>query len=151
MATQAVKLKNEEQRAATQLRVRLPRVGRKVTGSIEGTREFLHEVRVEMRQVTWPNRDEVVSDDRRRDCHGGFFRSFSGHRRKVGAARSRAGLSKYFHGIKGETDTMSMQWYIIHTYSGFEKKVKESLESRVAAFGSARQDRPGDDPDRRRR
>jgi transcriptional antiterminator NusG len=27
------------------------------------------------------------------------------------------------------------QWYIIHTYSGFEKKVKESLESRVAAFG----------------
>lgn len=30
---------------------------------------------------------------------------------------------------------MSMQWYIIHTYSGFEKKVRESLESRVAAFG----------------
>jgi transcriptional antiterminator NusG len=30
---------------------------------------------------------------------------------------------------------MSKQWYIIHTYSGFEKKVKESLESRVVAFG----------------
>jgi transcriptional antiterminator NusG len=30
---------------------------------------------------------------------------------------------------------MPMEWYIIHTYSGFEKKVKESLESRVAAFG----------------
>jgi transcriptional antiterminator NusG len=30
---------------------------------------------------------------------------------------------------------MAMQWFIIHTYSGFEKKVKESLESRVAAFG----------------
>jgi transcription termination/antitermination protein NusG len=30
---------------------------------------------------------------------------------------------------------MGKQWYIIHTYSGFEKKVKESLESRVAAFG----------------
>jgi len=30
---------------------------------------------------------------------------------------------------------MAMQWYIIHTYSGFEKKVKESLESRVQAFG----------------
>src|SRR5467141_2895182 len=29
---------------------------------------------------------------------------------------------------------MSMQWYIIHTYSSFEKKVKENLESRVAAF-----------------
>jgi transcriptional antiterminator NusG len=30
---------------------------------------------------------------------------------------------------------MSKQWYIIHSYSGFEKKVKESLEGRVAAAG----------------
>ena len=30
---------------------------------------------------------------------------------------------------------MAKNWYIIHTYSGFEKKVKESLESRVKAFG----------------
>ena len=30
---------------------------------------------------------------------------------------------------------MAKSWYIIHTYSGFEKKVKESLEGRVAAFG----------------
>jgi transcriptional antiterminator NusG len=29
----------------------------------------------------------------------------------------------------------NMKWYIIHTYSGFERKVKESLESRVQAFG----------------
>ena len=29
----------------------------------------------------------------------------------------------------------NMKWYIIHSYSGFERKVKESLESRVAAFG----------------
>jgi transcriptional antiterminator NusG len=28
-----------------------------------------------------------------------------------------------------------MRWYIIHSYSGFERKVKESLESRVQAFG----------------
>lgn len=31
--------------------------------------------------------------------------------------------------------TMAKNWYIIHTYSGFERKVKESLESRVKAFG----------------
>lgn len=30
---------------------------------------------------------------------------------------------------------MPKNWYIIHTYSGFERKVKESLESRVKAFG----------------
>src|SRR5437879_8317586 len=29
----------------------------------------------------------------------------------------------------------NMKWYIIHTYSGFERKVRESLESRVQAFG----------------
>jgi transcriptional antiterminator NusG len=29
----------------------------------------------------------------------------------------------------------SFKWYIIHTYSGFERKVKESLDSRVQAFG----------------
>src|SRR3954466_4770073 len=29
----------------------------------------------------------------------------------------------------------NMRWYIIHAYSGFERKAKESLESRVHAFG----------------
>ena len=29
----------------------------------------------------------------------------------------------------------NMKWYIIHAYSGFERKVKESLETRVRAFG----------------
>jgi transcription termination/antitermination protein NusG len=29
----------------------------------------------------------------------------------------------------------SFKWYIIHAYSGFERKVRESLESRIRAFG----------------
>src|SRR5258708_13992777 len=29
----------------------------------------------------------------------------------------------------------NMKWYIIHAYSAFERKVRESLESRVQAFG----------------
>ena len=29
----------------------------------------------------------------------------------------------------------NMKWYIVHSYSGFERKVKESLESRIKAFG----------------
>jgi transcriptional antiterminator NusG len=37
----------------------------------------------------------------------------------------------------------NFKWYIIHTYSGFEKKVKESLESRVQAFGLQEQIRGG--------
>ena len=31
--------------------------------------------------------------------------------------------------------TPNFKWYIIHSYSGFERKVKESIESRVQAFG----------------
>src|SRR3954467_2037549 len=34
-----------------------------------------------------------------------------------------------------ENSNPNMKWYIIHTYSGFERKVRESLESRVQAFG----------------
>ena len=34
-----------------------------------------------------------------------------------------------------EAQNPKFRWYIIHTYSGFERKVKESLESRVEAFG----------------
>jgi transcriptional antiterminator NusG len=27
------------------------------------------------------------------------------------------------------------KWYILHAYSGFERKVRESIESRIQAFG----------------
>jgi transcriptional antiterminator NusG len=33
--------------------------------------------------------------------------------------------------------TMAKQWYIVHTYSGFEAKVKESLRQRADALGMA--------------
>lgn len=33
------------------------------------------------------------------------------------------------------TDVITKQWYIVHTYSGFENKVSESLQQRVNAYG----------------
>src|SRR5512140_1120842 len=32
-------------------------------------------------------------------------------------------------------DEIPKQWYIVHTYSGFEKKVADSLRQRVQAYG----------------
>ena len=33
------------------------------------------------------------------------------------------------------TEVIAKQWYIVHTYSGFEKKESESLQQRVQAYG----------------
>jgi transcription termination/antitermination protein NusG len=35
----------------------------------------------------------------------------------------------------GPSANERFKWYIIHAYSGFERKVRESIESRVQAFG----------------
>jgi preprotein translocase subunit SecE len=59
MAT-AVKVKNEESQGNA-ITGGAAGIGQKVTGTVHDTREFLHDVRVEMKQVTWPSRDDVVS------------------------------------------------------------------------------------------
>jgi preprotein translocase subunit SecE len=60
MATQAVKVKNGEEKGNA-ITGAAAGVGQRVTGTIDNTREFLHDVRVEMKQVTWPSREDVVS------------------------------------------------------------------------------------------
>jgi preprotein translocase SecE subunit len=59
MATQAVKVKNEESQGG--IAVAAGNLSGKVSGSIQAAKEFLHDVRVETKQVTWPSRDYVVS------------------------------------------------------------------------------------------
>jgi preprotein translocase subunit SecE len=60
MATQAVKVKNAES-GSNAITGAAAGIGERVTGTIADTREFLHDVRVEMKQVTWPSREDVVS------------------------------------------------------------------------------------------
>jgi len=40
-------------------------------------------------------------------------------------------------GQQGYDESSPKKWFIIHTYSGFENKVKESLQTRADAFGFA--------------
>src|SRR5215216_6142283 len=74
-----------------------------------------------------------LRDDARRAADGGILRSVpvgpgSGARPvdSLGVPRRRCG---------GMTDVLTKNWYIVHTYSGFENKVKESLQQRVQAYG----------------
>src|SRR5438105_9724971 len=52
-----------------------------------------------------------------------------------GEAQDGAGASASETAATEAPRNPNMKWYIIHSYSGFERKVKESLESRVQAFG----------------
>ena len=58
MATQAVKNSESQGNAIVGAAAG---VGEKVTGTLANTREFLHDTRVEMKQVTWPSREDVVA------------------------------------------------------------------------------------------
>jgi len=60
MATQAVKVKNGEDKGNA-ITGAASGVGEKIGGTVADTREFLHDVRVEMKQVTWPSREDVIS------------------------------------------------------------------------------------------
>ncbi len=95
MATQAVKVKNEEQ-GTNAITGAASTVGQKVTGSLEGTREFLHDVRVEMKQVTWPNREDVISTTTVVIATVAFFGVFLAIVEKL-AQLGLDRLLKYFH------------------------------------------------------
>ncbi len=60
MATQAVKVKNGESQGNS-ITGAASGIGAKVTGTIQDSREFLHDVRLETKAVTWPSKDDVVS------------------------------------------------------------------------------------------
>jgi len=61
MATQAVKVKNEGESTGSAITGAASGIGQRVSGTVANSREFLHDVRVEMKQVTWPSREDVVA------------------------------------------------------------------------------------------
>jgi preprotein translocase subunit SecE len=59
MAMQAVKVKGDDSQGG--ITAGAGKLGGKVSETVQNTREFLHDVRLEMKQVTWPSRDDVIS------------------------------------------------------------------------------------------
>ena len=97
-------------------------------------RNFLHDVRVEMRQVNWPSRSDVWSTTMVVIVTVAFFGVFFLLTDTVLSNADAMATDNYFKHTE-MNESMSKQWYIVHTYSGFEKKVKESLEGRVRRSG----------------
>src|SRR5206468_2617372 len=73
-----------------------------------------------------------VRDDGRRHHHIGVLRPVSVHARSDSPEVGRVDIPEVRCGM---TDVATKNWYIVHTYSGFEKKVSESLQQRVQAYG----------------
>jgi preprotein translocase subunit SecE len=67
-----------------------------LTGSVEGTKEFLHDVRVEVKQVTWPSREDVISTTGVVIATVAFFGVFLAIVEKL-AQLGLDRLLKYFH------------------------------------------------------
>src|SRR4030095_5956353 len=69
-----------------------------------------------------------------RGHHGVPVRGVPVRRRYVPVPHDRVDLQA---GGMRDAVTMSKQWYIVHTYSRYENKVRESLRQRAEALGMA--------------
>src|SRR5436190_4442198 len=76
-----------------------------------------------------------LCDDRRRHSDVCVFRRVPLGRRSAPDPNRELDLPDPGSGMTTMTDDRTKQWYIVHTYSGFEKKVAESLAQRVQAYG----------------
>ena len=117
---------------------------RRVRGWLSNARTFLTEVRNEMRRVTWPSRREVYATTVVVILTSAFFGVYLWGTRSSARARVRLDLRVWC----GMTDVATKNWYIVHTYSGFENKVKESLRAARPGVRAAGRDRRSPDPDR---
>ena len=96
-----------------------------------------------MKKVSWPSRTEVNNTTLVVIVVLLFFVDYSCSAlisALLSRARHRMGSREDFwlgpnwpEGVLSRDD-MAKQWFIIHTYSGYERKVRDSLKARIQAF-----------------
>jgi transcriptional antiterminator NusG len=107
------------------------------------TKDYFNDLKLEMRRVTWPNRKQVEGTTAvviiSVFAFAAYFvvagllsRDESGDVESIDVVPEAAA-----HTEAPAEEAAPKNWYIIHTYSGFENKVQESLRTRAEAFGFA--------------
>ena len=102
-------------------------------GRFERARLFFSEVRNELKRVTWPSQKEVYATTVVVILTSVFFGLYL-FVLDIGVLQPGA-VDFPVGSVRSMTDVATKNWYIVHTYSGFEKKVAESLQQRVQAYG----------------
>ena len=97
-------------------------------GFFARTKKYFASVKSEMKRVTWPDKKELVN----------YSVVVCASLIVVGVviALLDAGFGEalaLFSGLRGYT--MSKRWYVVHTYSGYENRVKSDLEHRIETMG----------------
>jgi hypothetical protein len=90
--------------------------------------EFLQECWIELKKVHWPSRKETQAAT--------IVVIIGGHdRRALPRARRLRGVMDHPSGAQRMTAADDRAWYVVHTYSGYEHKVKAALEERIRSLG----------------
>ena len=94
------------------------------------TKDFLVEAVQELKKTTWPNRKETLGTTGVVLILVFILGGVSG----VGGFPP-VPFRPVFHSLRQKGQTVSKKWYIIHTYSGFEQKVKNAIMERARSRG----------------
>ena len=94
-------------------------------------RQYFRDVRAEMKRVVWPNRPEVINSSVVVVITLVFFIVF------IALDRPRRAVDRHHARLRSGSaaSRMAKKWYVIHTYSGYENKVKTNLEHRIQSMG----------------
>ncbi len=113
-------------------------------GHFERFRAFLSEVRNELKRVTWPSQKEVYATTVVVILTSVVLRPLPVRARLRHQQPGAVDFPSLWCGMSDMSEVVpepapssgdDKKWYIVHTYSGFEKKVAESLQQRVKAYG----------------
>ena len=99
--------------------------------------QFFKESRAELKKVVWPTKDDVISSIKVVIISTVIVALVLG--------LLDLGFTQLFRIVMRQDGKMSKNWYILHTYTGYEGKIERTIKSLLEKFSSG--DKTGFDPE----